>query len=122
MEPYHDILGVEQTESSEGITLAYERLYKLYEREDKLETPEYTDIETAYNTIKTGLQESDEPYYIDRAVWVWVTRRDKEGQWNTLVRKAHIQAERTSNDWNTEEGKANKRHKEEERRKAKHNR
>jgi hypothetical protein len=117
MDPYYDILGIEQTASHEEITAAYNRLNTYYDRLDKLESPEFTDIEVAYKTITEHMPSYPEDYIIDRKIWAWVTCSDKEGQWNILVRKNHKQEERkaSKSTWNTSGGKSEKLKKETER-------
>lgn len=118
MEPYYDILGIEQTATAADVEAAYTRLNVFYDRADKLESPEYADIETAYNTVKDSQPQYPEDYIIDRALWTWITCKDRDGEWNTLVRKSHIQIARKAVPWDSEEGKAGKRRKEVDRKKG----
>jgi hypothetical protein len=122
MEPYYDILGIEQTATPAEVEAAYTRLSVFYDRNDKLDSAEYADIEMAYNTILTQKPQYPEDFIIDRSIWVWNTCQDKTGQWNTLVKKAHIQAERKAVEWDSEQGKAGKRKKEADRKKGQRDR
>lgn len=83
MNPNFDILGLEFGSSKEAIDTAYRRLEVVFDRNDQLETPEFADIEQAYKELPESGEE------IDRKVWEWATWKDAEGEWNTLVRKAH---------------------------------
>jgi len=107
MNPNYDILGLEPVASPEQVEDAYKRLYVLFERNDELESEEFADIEKAFK----ALPENEET--IDRTVWEWVERRDKEGTWNTLVRKQHRlkrRAEAAAN-WDSSEGRNSKKDK-----------
>lgn len=122
MEPYYDILGIEQTASSDEIETAFKRLSVYYDRADKLDSDEYADIETAYNTINKDKPQYPEDFIIDRTIWAWVTCKDKDGTWNTLVRKTHLQKERKATHWQSDEGKATKLKKEQDRKKGRKDR
>jgi len=122
MEPYYDILGIEQNASSDTIETAYARLNTYYDRANKLDTDEYTDIENAYTKITTEKPVYPEDYIIDRSIWSWVTCKDNDGTWNTLVRKSHLQKMRKATDWESDIGKATKLKKEQDRKKGRKDR
>ena len=107
MNPNLDILGLEKGCSPEETEAAYKRLYVIFERNDELNSGEFADIENAFKKLP------DNEETIDRTVWEWVERRDKNGSWNTLVRKQHRlkkRAEAASN-WDSKEGRDSKKEK-----------
>lgn len=83
MNPNYDILGLDAGASKDQIDAAYRRLEVAFDRNDMLDWPEFADIEAAYKALPESISE------IDRKVWEWATWKDSEGEWNTLVRKAH---------------------------------
>jgi DnaJ-class molecular chaperone len=83
MNPNYDILGLDAGASKEMIDAAYRRLEVVFDRNDMLDSPEFADIEAAYKALPEAEAE------IDRKIWEWATWKDSEGEWNTLVRKAH---------------------------------
>lgn len=83
MNPNYDILGLEAGASSDAISKAFRRLELVFERDEATGSPEFGDIEAAFKELPESGEE------IDRKVWEWVTWTDKEGEWNTLVRKSH---------------------------------
>ena len=98
MDPNYDILGLDEGASKEQIDAAFRRLEVLFDKNDMLDWPEFADIEQAYKTLPESGTE------IDRKVWEWSTWKDADGEWNTLVRKAHRlnrKAEATKN-WSKE--------------------
>jgi len=83
IDPNYDILGLEKGASADEISAGYRRLEIVFERDGELESPEFADIQAAFAALPLSAEE------IDRKVWEWVTWKDKDGEWNTLVRKAH---------------------------------
>lgn len=106
--PYYDILGIE---SHADVESAYQRLEVYYDRHDELESGEFADIVSAYEALKKGPVPTAE---IDRSVWQWETLKDKNGEWNTLVRKAHkaTRKEQRKKEWDTDKAKTSKRQQE----------
>lgn len=107
MNPNLDILGLEKDCSVEEIEAAYKRLYVIFERNDELDSGEFADIEGAFK----ALPENEET--IDRTVWEWVERKDRNGSWNTLVRKMHRLKKRAeaASTWDSKEGRDSKKDK-----------
>ena len=107
MNPNYDILGLEKDAPADLVEAGFRRLEIIFEREGTLDSEEFADIEAAYKALPL----SEET--IDRTVWEWVVRKDKEGEWNTLVRKAHRLKKRAeaSSSWNSKEGRDAKKNK-----------